>query len=97
MVHTRSQVSSMEAIEGLIDKKLEELKKELLSEVKSSFEKYVGEKKEELNFFIETVKNEFINSEHFQSVQVIQQHVKTLKQQVQSLKEEIYHVNQASR
>ena len=48
MVHTRSQVSSMEAIECFIDRKLEELKKELLSEIKLSFEKYVEEKKEEL-------------------------------------------------
>ena len=82
MVFTRSQYYNMEAMTLLIDTKFNELRESLLTQFKSSIDKFVEDKKEELISFITAKKNEIepeLISEYSTSIKSIQQHVLSLK------------------
>ena len=67
---------SIEALEGVIDTKINELKAGLLAELHKSIDEYVATKKVEIDNYFNEKKNE---AEQAESIKVIQQHVNELK------------------
>ena len=89
----------MEGIESVIDQKLGELKKSLLSEIQSSIDTYIEAKKVELQEFFDAnkMKSNTLDNEIAESIKVIQDHVAVLRAENNLLSKQVDDLQQYTR